>query len=165
MARFKFWEFFFKIYSVRIRDARSLNIENCSCYINWDGLNSICLLNNGLKLLPCRLIFHMISWCYFCLPKKVITIEFWISPKSDSFIFCYCFKFIITSNFLNSEISICYVKISAPPIYGGGYLIVYSIKQVFSINFSIKTEDYKDSSSNGIIHEKLWANFWMPDYC
>ncbi|KAM3357945.1 putative fasciclin-like arabinogalactan protein 20 [Capsicum galapagoense] len=59
------------------------------------------------------------------------------------------YNLITTSNFLDSDFSICNIKISSPPIYDDGYVIVYSIKQVFKINFAGKTED-KD-----IIHEEF----------
>ncbi|KAF3637105.1 putative dnaJ -like protein subfamily C member 14-like [Capsicum annuum] len=46
------------------------------------------------------------------------------------------YNLITTSNFLDSDFSICNIKISSPPIYDDGYVIVYSIKQVFKINFA-----------------------------
>lgn len=45
------------------------------------------------------------------------------------------YDLINTSNFFGSEISICNVKMSPdPPIYDDGYVIVYSIGQIFNIN-------------------------------
>ncbi|CAN4121714.1 unnamed protein product [Withania somnifera] len=58
---------------------------------------------------------------------------------------------IITRSFVDSEISICYVKVSTPPIYDDGYIIVYGIKQVFNISFAKEVK----SSSNRIVHSEL----------
>ncbi|XP_059315496.1 putative fasciclin-like arabinogalactan protein 20 [Lycium ferocissimum] len=59
---------------------------------------------------------------------------------------------VVTSEILDSEISIGFVKISVPPIYDDGYVIIYSVDQVFDISFTKdKKVVHKKSSSNGSI--------------
>ncbi|KAM3323827.1 putative fasciclin-like arabinogalactan protein 20 [Capsicum chacoense] len=66
------------------------------------------------------------------------------------------YNLIVTSGLLDYDISICNVKISSPPIYDDGYVIVYSIGQLFSFSSAKDiVAAYRNSSSYRVIHAEL----------